>query len=394
MSTLQLLHPGVASDGPPQAHTGSYVPDRRPHVLLILDQFPASSGGAERVALRQAALLPKLGYRVSLLTFFAHPSSSCLVAPPCPTYLLPLKRTYDRAAWGAAGVLQRFLEKEQVRIVQTFFESSDLWAGMIIKTVSDAKLVWSRRDMGILRRGKHHMAYRMLAGMPDAVLAVSEQVRRHAIEVDGIAPERVETIYNGMDLARWPGRAEMRRQGGPVITTVGNLRRVKGHDVLLEAAAIVRQQMPEARFTIGGEVLEPEFFSSLQQQIARLGLGSHVSFVGGVRDLPKHLAGADLFVLPSRSEGFSNAILEAMAASLPVVATNVGGNAEAVQSGTTGLIVPPENAEALARAMLTILSDPEKAASMGVAGRRSVAENFTTDAMMRRIGGMYDRLLA
>lgn len=394
MSALQLLHPGVVSEYAQAGASDSFA-NPKPHVLLILDQFPASSGGAERVALRQAALLPRYGYRVSLLTFFAHPSSSCLVAPPCPTYLLPLTSTYDRAAWRAAGVLQHFMESERVRIVQTFFESSDLWAGMITKTFSDAKLVWSRRDMGILRHGKHHMAYRMLGGMPDAVLAVSEQVRQHAIEVDGIAPERVVTIYNGLDLLRWPARKKREeRTGGPVITTVGNLRRVKGHDVLLDAAAIVCRHMPGARFTIGGEVLEPEYFLSLQQQIERLGLEAHVRFVGGVRDLPEHLAGADLFVLPSRSEGFSNAIIEAMAASLPVVATDVGGNAEAVQSGRTGLIVPPEDAEALAQAMLTLLSDPQKASDMGAAGRKMVAERFTVDAMMNRIVGVYDSLLA
>ncbi len=265
---------------------------------------------------------------------------------------------------------------------------------MITKAASDAKLVWSRRDMGILRQGKHHLAYRMLAGMPDAVLAVSEQVRQHAIEVDGIAPERVETIYNGLDLTQWSGNADVRSDDGLVVTTVGNLRRVKGHDVLIEAAAIVCRKMPEARFTIGGEVLEPEYFAALEQQVIRLGLEQHVSFIGGVRDLPRHLSGADLFVLPSRSEGFSNAILEAMAASLPVVATDVGGNAEAVRSGVTGLIVPPENAEALARALLAILGDRTRRAAMGLAGKQLVAERFTTDAMMRRIVGVYDRLLA
>ena len=394
MTSLQLLHPGAFPASELLTQAGNSLPDRRPHVLLILDQFPETSGGAERIALRQAALLPRFGYRVSLLTFFAHPSSSCLLAPPCPTYLLPLTSTHNRAAWHAAGVLRAFLADEEVRIVQTFFESSDLWAGMITKIASDAKLVWSRRDMGILRSGKHHVAYRMLSRMPDAVLAVSEQVRRHAIEVDGIAPERVETIYNGLDLAQWPGDAGARPEGGPVITTVGNLRRVKGHDVFLEAAAIVSRKIPGARFTVGGDVLEPAYFAALQQQVTRLGLEQQVSFVGGVRDLPRHLAGADLFVLPSRSEGFSNAILEAMAASLPVVATDVGGNAEAVRTGVTGLIVPPENAEALAAAMLAILSDPQRAAAMGAAGKRVVAENFTTDAMMRRIVGLYDRLLA
>ncbi len=391
MTPLQCLHPGPGSSAGDRRSSHAADP---PHVLLVLDQLPANTGGAERIAFRQAALLPRFGYRVSILTFLAHPQSACLVDPPCPTYLLPMTGAYNRSALRAAPAFCSFLQREKVRIVQTFFESSDLWAGVVTKTASDAKLVWSRRDMGILRGGKHHLAYRLLAGMPDAVLAVSEQVRRHAIDVDGVAPERVQTIYNGLDLARWSARREPRERSAPVITTVGNLRHVKGHDVLLEAAAIVRQSLPEARFTIGGEVLEPAYFESLKEQVRRLGLGDHVDFVGGVRDLETHLAGADLFVLPSRSEGFSNAIIEAMAASLPVVATNVGGNAEAVRDGVTGSIVPSDNAPALAQAMLTLLQDPRKGRAMGEAGRTRVAENFTMDAMMGRIAGLYGTLLA
>ena len=391
MSALQCLHPGRIDADRRDSGTG-----RLPHVLLVLDQFPASSGGGERIALRQAELLPRFGYRASLLTFNAHPSSSCLVDPPCPIYLLPLRSTYDLSAVHAAGALRAFLEREEVRVVQTFFESSDLWAGMVTKATSAAKLVWSRRDMGILRQRKHHLAYRLLAAMPDAVLAVSEQVRQHAIAVDGIAPERVETIHNGLDLTRWSdGRTAPRPQGEPpVITTVGNLRHVKGHDLLLDAAAIVRRSIPEVQVTIGGQVLEPVYFEALQHQVQRLGLEKHVRFVGEVRDLPRYLAGADLFVLPSRSEGFSNAIIEAMAASLPVVATNVGGNAEAVRSGVTGTIVPTENAPALAEAILRILSSPVQARAMGEAGRASVAERFTVEAMMQSITDVYGRVLA
>ena len=389
MTTIRCLHPGRKDSGPNLADEA-----KLPHVLLVLDQFPASSGGGERIALRQAELLPRFGYRASLLTFSAHPSSDCLIDPPCPIYLLPLRSTYGSSAFHAARALRSFLESEEVRVVQTFFESSDLWAGMVTKAASSAKLVWSRRDMGILRQRKHHVAYRLLAGMPDAVLAVSEQVRQHAIAVDGIAPERVETIYNGLDLTRWSGTAAASREGSPpVITTVGNLRHVKGHDLLLEAAAIVRRRVPQARFTFGGEVLDAAYFQALRQQVVRLGLEEHVTFLGGVRDLPWHLAGADLFVLPSRSEGFSNAIIEAMAASLPVVATDVGGNAEAVRSGVTGTIVPPENAPALAEAILEILADPQRARAMGEAGRAVVADQFTIDAMMRGITNVYDRLL-
>jgi L-malate glycosyltransferase len=309
-------------------------------------------------------------------------------------YLLPLQRTYDLTAMRAAFELRRFLREQRVQIVQTFFESSDIWAGFVAKAMSGVRLIWSRRDMGILRTGKHRVAYRLMAGVPDAVFAVSEQVRRHCIEVDRIDPARVQTIYNGLDLADW-GRtvAPAKAAGEFLIATVGNIRRVKGHDVFLRAAAMVVSEFPGARFSIAGEVLEADYFAELQTLVGELQLGERIHFAGGVTNLREHLSGADVFVLPSRSEGFSNAIVEAMAASLPVVATDVGGNAEAVTDGVSGFVVPSEAPAALAAAIVRLLVDPMLASRMGMAGKRIVAERFTTDAMMRQITGVYDRLL-
>jgi len=106
------------------------------------------------------------------------------------------------------------------------------------------------------------------------------------------------------------------------------------------------------------------------------------------------LATADIFVLPSRSEGFSNAIVEAMAASLPVIATDVGGNAEAVEDGVSGFLVPSEDPEELSIAISRLLSDKPLAAAMGLAGKALVLERFTTEAMMRRIADTYKSLLS
>jgi len=113
-----------------------------------------------------------------------------------------------------------------------------------------------------------------------------------------------------------------------------------------------------------------------------LNLANHVRFDGGVTNLRQHLAAADILVLPSRSEGFSNAIIEAMASSLPVVATDVGGNAEAVKDGIAGFLAPPEDPDALSAAILRLLSDSFQAKALGAAGRSLAAEKFTTEAMM------------
>jgi glycosyltransferase involved in cell wall biosynthesis len=377
---------------------GSSPEDRQdtalPHVLLVLDQFPKTLGGGERIVLRLAALLPHYGYRASILTFSAHPESAGLESPPCPIYLLPLQRTYDLAALRAAWRLRQFLKQQRVQIVQTFFESSDLWAGFVTKTMSDAKLIWSRRDMGILRGNKHHVAYRLMSRIPDRVFAVSEEVRQHCVGVDRIKSSLVETVYNGIDIAEWNTVARPAKVPGAfVVATVGNIRRVKGHDVFIKAAASIAAQFPQVSFNIAGDVLEPDYFAELQTLIRDLKLSDRFHFVGGVKNLREYLSIADIFVLPSRSEGFSNAIVEAMAASLPVVATDVGGNREAVTDGVSGLIVPSEDPAALAAAITRLLSDPSKAREMGAAGKKLASEKFTTDAMMHQITLAYAGLL-
>jgi glycosyltransferase involved in cell wall biosynthesis len=366
------------------------------HVLLVLDQFPETLGGGETIVLRMARLLPAFGFRVSILTFLVHPKSSVLRdAPPCPIYLLPLTKTYDAKAFRAAFALGRFLRKENVRVVQTFFESADLWAGLVVKAFSDAKLIWSRRDMGILRQRKHQVAYRWLAKLPDLVFAVSEQVRRHCIEVDGISPDRVETIYNGLDIPEeFTPNAPHDPASDFAVITVGNIRRVKGFDILVEAAAIVLKSVPNVHFSIAGGILEPLYFAQLEQAIERLSLSENVHFLGSLTDLRPVLQKSDLFVLPSRSEGFSNAILEAMAFSLPIVATRVGGNDEAVQDNVTGYIVPPEDAVALASAILRVITSSTNANETGVRGRMRVSEKFTTHAMMARTVTLYNHLLS
>ena len=261
--------------------------------------------------------------------------------------------------------------------------------------MSNAKLIWARRDMGILRSRKHDIAYRLMAGAPDAVFAVSEQVRRHSIEVDRIDSARVQTIYNGLNLADWNSAPRPAKAPGEfLVTTVGNIRRVKGHDVFIRAAAAIVQQFPKASFSIAGDVLEPSYFTEMQTLVRDLDLAYHVRFDGGVTNMHQHLAAADIFVLPSRSEGFSNAILEAMAASLPVVATNVGGNPEAVKDGISGFLVPSDDPGALSAAILRLLFDPSLARAMGTAGRNLAEESFTTEIMMSRIAGAYRNLLS
>jgi glycosyltransferase involved in cell wall biosynthesis len=363
-----------------------------PHVLLIIDQLSKTLGGGERAVLQLATHLPDQGFRASILTFLLDPQSPALKMTSAPVYLLPLRRTYSIEGLRAAIQLRQFIRRERVIIVHTVFESSDLWAGFVTRAISAAKLVSSRRDMGILRKPKHRIAYRLMARFPHAVLAVSEKVRQYCVQIDRINSARVHTIYNGLDVVRFANTRNGSR-GGQRIIAVGNIRRVKGHDIFIRAASIIAHQFPRASFSIAGEVLEPQYFQELRMLIDKFGLSDRFHFEGGVEDLRSFLAEADIFVLPSRSEGFANALIEAMAASLPVVATRVGGNPEAIEDGVTGLLVPPENPDALAHALKELLSDSERSWAMGVAGRQLATREFSNERVTNKVAGIYHRLL-
>src|SRR5262249_30250219 len=151
-------------------------------------------------------------------------------------------------------------------------------------------------------------------------------------------------------------RSSMRiSENAPLIVTVGNIRRVKGTDVLIQSAVRVVRDFPEAMFLVVGRQSEAEYFEELNAQIENLGIRDNIRFVGESSGVFPLLKACDVFVLPSRSEGFSNALIEAMACGLPCVATRVGGNPEAIEDGKNGYLVDSGDAEATAERILALL---------------------------------------
>ena len=247
--------------------------------------------------------------------------------PSFPLHVLPLRRTYDLGAAKSALRLRELIRRENVSIVHTFFESSDLWAAPVAKMSGCPILVSSRRDMGILRGRKHHFAYPFVNPLFDRVLAVSDQVRSYCMEHDRIPAKNVQTVYNGIDvelLAAKAGESDARAALGlgedvPVISTLANIRPVKGIDVLVRAAAQVCRKFPKAVFLVIGSVLVPETYAQLQALVQSFGLQDNVRFLGKQANPFPILHASDVFCLPSRNEGFSNALIEAMGCGLPCV---------------------------------------------------------------------------
>jgi glycosyltransferase involved in cell wall biosynthesis len=388
----------------PSADNAPRAPEAAPgrvHVLFMVDEL-MEMGGAERVLLSMIRSLPRERFDCSLVTFRIDPHLATFGQFPCRLHVIPIRRTYGLSAMRVAWRLRGLIRKEKVQIVHTFFETSDLWGGVLARLSGVPVLISSRRDLGILRRRKHAWAYRFVNPFFSAVLAVSEQVRRYCIERDGIPPGRVITLYNGVPLQAAPERNDLpgrRKALGfngfcHIVLTVGHIRRVKGVDVFLRAAEEVCRARPETLFLVVGDDDEPEHFEELQRLVKELGVAGNVLFYGPSERVPALIAASDVFCLPSRSEGFSNALIEAMGAGLPCIATRVGGNAEAIEDERNGYLVPSEDPPAMARRVLDLLSDPLRAAELGRNAAETVRARFTHEAMMSQLVDIYERLLA
>jgi L-malate glycosyltransferase len=370
------------------------------HVLYVIDQL-CRLGGAERVLLEMVRRLSPERFRCSVVAFKTDPALDALKNLPAQVHVLPLERTYDLNAAKMAFRLRRFIRQENVSIVHTFFETSDLWAGPVAKLSGCPFLISSRRDMGILRTRKHRIAYPAISRLCDRVLTVSNEVRGYCLRQDRMPPNRVETLYNGVDLAEIDAKSaegDARKQLGlpndvPLISTVANIRSVKGLDVLVRAAKRICSEFPNAAFVVVGSVLELQTMAALRAQVETLDLGRNFHFVGAYTNPFPVLRASTIFCLPSRNEGFSNALVEAMGCGLACVATCVGGNAEAVTDGKNGFLVASEDADGMADRILQLLRDPSLAQRVGRHARETVKSRFSMEAMMSRLMNIYDELL-
>lgn len=263
----------------------------------------------------------------------------------------------------------------------------------------------------ILRPGfKLRAILRSLKGATSRVVAVSEAARRAGLDL-GLPPDRVVRIYNGLNPEEWsprrPWTGEEPAQPGPVrletgtpatapvLLSMGQLAPWKGARVFLEAASRVISAYPQARFWILGSPYQGgSAYEKLLHRLAENGLpAGAVSFLGWRPQVADVLREADVLVQPSiRPDPLPNAVMEAMATALPVIGSNLGGIPELVVEGETGLLVPPEDSQALGRAMGKLLEDRAAREEMGQAGRRRVESHFTGQAFRQAFINLYQEL--
>jgi len=258
-------------------------------------------------------------------------------------------------------------------------------------------LIASERAVDIWKTPVHRAIDRFLSRFTARVAANCDAVRGFCVDALGIPRGKVAVVRNGIDLAgfdaaaRRPPAAPLPTSHGlHVLGAVARLSQQKGIEYLLDAFDVLRRRVPDARLWIAGE---GEDRRALEERAGRLGIAGHVHFLGHRPDVPALLRRLDLFVLPSLWEGLPNAIIEAMAARRPVVATAVDGTREVVVENETGLLVPPRSPGALASAMVQLLADPRLRRRMGRAGRQRVEAAFSERRMIEQTEALYDEVI-
>jgi len=294
----------------------------------------------------------------------------------------------------------RYIKSNNISVVHThdfytniFGMCAAFWAGVPARIASKRETFSKSTSQMLIER----QAFRLAA----KIAANADAVKKFLI-VQGVPEAKIEVIHNGLDLERLApsgfSRPEILNALGisaeidtQIVTIVANLRSdVKNHRMFLRAAKTVRAWTRNIAFVLAGE---GDLMPSLQKFAGDLGIANDVFFIGGCGNVQDLLAISNIGVLSSQSEGFSNAILEYMSAALPVVATRVGGAAEAVIEGETGFLVDSDDDAAMAEKLLTLLKNREMAERFGNQGRRVVEEKFSVTTQLGKTLDLYDAVL-
>ncbi|MEK6225049.1 MAG: glycosyltransferase [Chloroflexota bacterium] len=350
--------------------------------------------GTEQYILRVAPRLRRYGIDVELCVLDRRgPLLETAKTADIPVHATKARTRRSRSVFytGVAAVLEiaSLIRKERYDIVHSYLFHAEAVGTPAARLAGTRRVIISRRAVSPRRPEEpHYFVLETLTNLlADELIANSRAVLKDTEQSERLLPRTRTVIYNGVDpseysLAR-PGQDQRLR-----LVTVGVLAPRKGQEYALKALRLVRDAGIDARLTLVGDGPDSGRLRTMAQVE---GIEDHVVFAGGQLDPRPFLVEADVFVLPSRQEGFSNALLEAMATALPVVATAVGGNVEAIVDGEGGWIVPPEDSAALAEALIRSARSREELATMGVSNRRRVESTFSLDSSVDQLAQWYRR---
>jgi glycosyltransferase involved in cell wall biosynthesis len=355
------------------------MPTQTP-IALFVDRF--DTGGTQRQMIALLERLNRRQFRIFPVCFHSTGVWFDRVARVDePVAVFPIEGFRRAGTARQLFAFARWCRAKQIAVLHTWDLYSNIFGLPGAALASVPVRIGSRR--GLIEAPALQRVQRIAYTTAHRVVANSQAAEKR-LRFEGVPPHKIEVIHNGVDPAAFAPREYSQRPRR--IAIVACLREEKRIDVLIAAAPRVLARYPDAEFWVVGDGTCRDQLMSLARTA---GVFPRFRFFGHREDVPALLAEADLFVLPSRSEAFPNAVTEAMAAGLPVVATDVGGIPELVVDGLTGRLVPPGDAVALGRALLDMLDEPTRAAECGRAGRHRIEQKYSMDRMVDRFATLY-----
>lgn len=358
-------------------------------VSILHTEWSDGWGGQERRVLAEMIGMRERGHRLLLATRASAQLGERARAAGIEVVTLPFAGKFHPPTIRG---LVRLIRERNIELVSTH-SGIDSWVGGIAARLAGVKLVRTRHlDLPLKRRWYNFVHY-----LPHALVSCGETMRGHLVEGCGFPASEVVSIPTGIDFARFApsrSREDVRAALGfgdeTVILMVGVIRAVKRHEIALRALAQLCATHPSVRLVLAGEGPMRAAMESLAQT---LGLGDAITFLGHRDDVPDLMAASDVLLLTSRSEGVPQAVTQGLGLGMPVVATAVGGVPELVIDQQTGLLVPPENVEAVVAALARLIEAPAFARQLGEAGAKHVRAHFSSAAMLDATEQLYARLL-
>jgi glycosyltransferase involved in cell wall biosynthesis len=355
-------------------------------IAIVLTSF--DMGGTEHQTVELARRLDPSLFHVHLACFHRRGPLLARVPASVPIESFPLRGFRRPGALCQSWRFARWCRAIRARLVH----SCDLYANVFALPAAALgrvkARVGSRREVITGDKSAAQLAAQRLAYGTAALVVANSQAAVRQLLAEGVSPRRIRLVPNGVDLPAF-GAPRVKRELRRVVT-VANLRPEKGLDTLLDAVPHVLAAHPEAEFVVAGD---GPVAPALAAQARARGVADRVAFLGRCDDVPALLAASDIFVLPSRSEALPNAVIEAMAAGLPVVASRVGGIPELITPGTNGQLVPPDDPRALSAAIVELMDHPSFAQALGQASRARTEREFSFDRMVNRVTSLYLSLI-
>jgi len=275
-------------------------------------------------------------------------------------------------------------------IINVHFTPSAYIAGILVFFIPGVKVVWTKHSMSKIKTLKNVCSHNLMKIICRNIIAVSAAVKNELVNNFGFDTDIITVVHVGIDTDYFTSFAKEINNKDPLILTVSQMVEEKGIDVLIDAAGILKDRGIRANFKIAGK---GPLLEKYKQYAKTKGIDNMFNFLGQVDNIKDLMPKADIFVLPSRSEGMPFALLEAMASGKSVVATNVGGVPEAVVNGYNGILVDKDNAEAIANGIISLLKSPYQAVKLGSSATATVEKEFNLQKMVDGFNKVYSEII-